>query len=76
MSLGRMYHLSWILSGVGFLGFTALGGALGSIPIFLFGLVYPMSFFAHAALVAIGTWIAAAGITFAFASRPQLLHVR
>ena len=58
------------------LGALVLGIVLASaiwvgLAVMLFGLVYPMSFFAHAALVTIGAWIAAAGITFAFASRPQ-----
>ena len=37
----------------------------------LFGLVYPMSFFAHVVIVTVGAWITAAGVTYAFASRPQ-----
>jgi hypothetical protein len=53
MSVGRMYHLSWILSGVGFLGLTVLGGALGSVPIFLFGLVLAVCAFVYAMYLSI-----------------------
>jgi hypothetical protein len=37
VSVGRMYHLSWILAGVGFIGGFVLGGQLGSPAIFVVG---------------------------------------
>jgi hypothetical protein len=43
------------------------------VAVLLFGLVYPMSFLAHAVLVMVGAWITAAGVTYAFASRPRAL---
>ncbi len=53
------------------LGMVLASSVWVGLAIIVLGLAYPMSFFAHAALVTLGTWIAAAGITFAFASRPQ-----
>ena len=48
MSIGRMYHLSWIMSGVFFFGFPVLGGTLGSVPIFLVGVVGAVAAFVYA----------------------------
>lgn len=48
MPIGRIYHLAWIMSGVFFLGFTSLGGALGSVPIFIIGVVGAVVSFVYA----------------------------
>ena len=53
MSVGRMYHLSWILAGVFFIGFPVLGGALGSVPIFLIGVVGAVLAFVYAMYLSI-----------------------
>ena len=53
MAVGRMYHLSWILAGVFFIGFPALGGALGSVPIFLAGVAGAVVAFVYAMYLSI-----------------------
>ena len=53
MSVGRMYHLSWALAGVLFIGFPVLGGALGSVPILLIGVVGAVVAFFYAMYLSI-----------------------
>jgi hypothetical protein len=53
VSIGRMYHLSWMLAGVLFIGFPVLGGALGSVPIFVFGIVGAVVAFLYAMYLSI-----------------------
>jgi hypothetical protein len=48
MSIGRMYHLSWMLAGIGWVGGFVLGGSLGSVPIFLIGIVGGVLAFVYA----------------------------
>jgi hypothetical protein len=53
MSIGRMYHLSWMLAGIGWIGGFVLGGSLGSVPIFLVGIVVGVVAFVYAMYLSI-----------------------
>lgn len=53
MSIGRMYHVSWILAGVGWAGGFVLGGSLGSVPIFLVGIIGGVVGFVYAMYLSI-----------------------
>jgi hypothetical protein len=48
-----MYHLSWILAGVLFIGGPVLGGTLGSVPIFLAGVIGAVLAFVYAMYLSI-----------------------
>jgi hypothetical protein len=48
VSVTRIYHTSWILCGVLFIGGFVVGGELGSPPIFVFGMVGAVVTFVYA----------------------------